>query len=123
MTEVVYCGSLVLDKGEARAFWNGADVDLKPLQYAIVELLVSADGLPLTYDQIYDAVKHKGCPSKVSDDGYMAVRRAVSRIRESFRRVDLNFNSLKTLRNGGYMWLISRPHPLRTAMDGTLAVA
>lgn len=98
-------GGLVLDVASARAVWNGAQVELTHGEFKVVHLLAHRIGRDVGYREIYDAVRGAGFEAGQGPDGYRAnVRAMVKRIRQKFRDLDPEFDSIETYPGFGYRW-------------------
>ena len=101
--EGLTCGNLKLHN--ARAFWNGVDLDLTIGEYKITALLASKPGHFFTYRAIYDRLRHEGFVAGEGPQGYWAnVRSAIKRLRNKFRAVDPAFNGIENYTGFGYGW-------------------
>jgi two-component system, OmpR family, response regulator ChvI len=98
-------GRLQLDLDSARAYWNGARVDLSVTEFKVVHALVDRGGRDLSYRQIYDLVRGEGFQAGSGAEGYRGnVRAMVKRIRQKFRAIDSSFEALQNYPGFGYRW-------------------
>jgi two-component system response regulator ChvI len=96
---------LSLDHESCRAFWRGAAVDLTISEFKVVRLLAGKAGRDVSYREIYDAVRGEGFQAGAGEDGYRAnVRALVKRVRQKFRDIDPEFESIANYPGFGYRW-------------------
>jgi len=93
-------------KGEEVILFNASKIRLEPKHnpyyYRVLMALVDQLNTPQSFDELYD----DAWVDKSSDhDGVeKSVRMAVYWIRQSFQRVDPEFDQITTFRGGGYFW-------------------
>ncbi len=93
------------DNESARAFWLGRQLDLTLTEFKVVKLLVAKSGRDVSYREIYDLMRGEGFQAGAGEEGYRAnVRAIVKRIRQKFRDVDPNFETIKNYPGFGYRW-------------------
>ena len=103
--EPVVCGKLVLNTDNARAYWDGVDVDLTLTEFKIVFLLVSRAGEYVTYRSVYDSVRYTGFVAGNGEEGFRTnVRSSIKRIRNKFRQLDDGFSDIENYPAFGYRW-------------------
>jgi two-component system, OmpR family, response regulator ChvI len=96
---------IAFDNDSARAFWLGRQVDLTLTEFKVVKLLVAKAGRDVSYREIYDLVRGEGFQAGAGEEGYRAnVRAIVKRIRQKFRDVDDNFETIENYPGFGYRW-------------------
>jgi two-component system response regulator ChvI len=95
---------LVLDT--KRAFWKGRQVELSLSEFHLVRLLVERAGDDVSYRDLYDLVHGEGFVAGDGDIGYRTnVRAFVKRIRQKFRDIDHEFDSIENYPGFGYRWI------------------
>jgi two-component system response regulator ChvI len=103
--EVLHCGRLVLRPATSRAFWDDLDVGLTLTEFKMVQLLASNVESFITYRRLYDCMHSIGFVAGKGDDGYRTnVRSAVKRIRNKFKVIHAQFDSIRTYTSFGYCW-------------------
>ena len=101
----LHFGRLVLKSGLSRAYWADSDLNLTPMEFKIVHLLVSNIGSYVTYRAVFDCMHHVGFVSGRGDKGYrINVRSCIKRIRNKFRSVDPDFAEIDVYQSFGYRW-------------------
>jgi two-component system response regulator ChvI len=104
-SEPVACGRLTLNVENARAYWDGVDVDLTLTEFKIVFLLVSRAGEYVTYRSVYDSVRYSGFVAGAGEEGFRTnVRSSIKRIRNKFRALDDGFSDIENYPAFGYRW-------------------
>jgi two-component system response regulator ChvI len=104
-TEPLVCGPLTLNIDNARAYWNGVDVQLTLTEFKIVFLLVARAGEYVTYRSVYDSVRYSGFVAGSGEEGFRTnVRSSIKRIRNKFRALDDGFSSIENYPAFGYRW-------------------
>jgi len=105
-TEVVFhCGKLRLRPAIARAYWDEIDVGLTVTEFKIVRLLAANVGSYITHRRIYDCMHQPGFVAGMGEEGYRTnVRSAVKRIRNKFKEICPEFDSIQTYTSFGYCW-------------------
>jgi two-component system response regulator ChvI len=104
-TEPLVCGQLTLNIDNARAYWNGVDVQLTLTEFKIVFLLASRAGEYVTYRSVYDSVRYSGFVAGSGEEGFRTnVRSSIKRIRNKFRALDDRFSSIENYPAFGYRW-------------------
>jgi two-component system response regulator ChvI len=99
-------GKLELRTDISRAFYDGNRVDLTLTEFNIVRLLAGAVDADVSYRQIYDLVRGKDFVAGYGEDGFRVnVRSFIKRIRQKFREVDENFDSIANYPGFGYRWV------------------
>jgi two-component system, OmpR family, response regulator ChvI len=103
--EPVACGRLTLNVENARAYWDGVDVDLTLTEFKIVFLLVSRAGEYVTYRSVYDSVRYSGFVAGNGEEGFRTnVRSSIKRVRNKFRQLDDGFGDIENYPAFGYRW-------------------
>jgi two-component system, OmpR family, response regulator ChvI len=103
--EPVVCGRLTLNIDNARAYWDGVDIDLTLTEFKIVFLLVSRAGEYVTYRSVYDSVRYSGFVAGNGEEGFRTnVRSSIKRIRNKFRQFDDGFSDIENYPAFGYRW-------------------
>ena len=103
--EPVVCGRLTLNTENARAYWDGVDVDLTLTEFKIVFLLVSRAGEFVTYRSVYDSVRYSGFVAGNGEEGFRTnVRSSIKRVRNKFRQLDDGFSDIENYPAFGYRW-------------------
>jgi two-component system, OmpR family, response regulator ChvI len=103
--EEISIGELVLLPKCLRARWMTQEVALTVVEYRIVEKLSSRPGMDFTYREIYDVVHGEGFWAGDGDDGFRVnVRSLIKRIRQKFRDIDPEFESIENYPGYGYRW-------------------
>jgi two-component system response regulator ChvI len=98
-------GELRLHPPSARAQWRGHDIELTFAEYTLVAFLVSRDGRPATYRDVYDRLRFPGFLAGQGELGVrINVRSMVKRIRRKFQAIDPAFCEIINLPNVGYSW-------------------
>jgi two-component system response regulator ChvI len=98
-------GELELKTETSRATWRGKLVDLTLTEFNIVSALAAAHDRDVTYRQIYDLARGTDFVAGYGDDGYKVnVRSFIKRIRQKFRAVDPEFDSIVNYPGYGYRW-------------------
>jgi two-component system response regulator ChvI len=101
----IRCGPLSLQPDVARAFWNGADIELTFSEFKIVHLLLARAGEYVTYRAIYDCVRYEGFMAGNGEDGFRTnVRSSIKRIRNKFRQFETDFDGIENYPAFGYRW-------------------
>jgi two-component system, OmpR family, response regulator ChvI len=104
-SEPVVCGRLTLNTENARAYWDGVDVDLTLTEFKIVFLLVSRAGEYVTYRSVYDSVRYTGFVAGNGEEGFRTnVRSSIKRVRNKFRQLDDGFSDIENYPAFGYRW-------------------
>jgi two-component system response regulator ChvI len=104
-SEPIACGKLTLNTDNARAYWDGVDVDLTLTEFKIVFLLVSRAGEYVTYRSVYDSVRYTGFVAGNGEEGFRTnVRSSIKRIRNKFRQLDDGFCDIENYPAFGYRW-------------------
>lgn len=100
-------GSLGVRRKSGRVTWRGAEVPLTLREFKIVELLADRNGSDVGYREIYDKVRGDGFHAGMGEDGYRQnVRTFVKRIRQKFRDLDDEFESIENYPGYGYRWRV-----------------
>lgn len=103
--EEIALGDLTLLPKCLRARWKTHEVALTVVEYRIVEKLSSRPGMDFTYREIYDVVHGEGFWAGDGDDGFRVnVRSLIKRIRQKFRDIDTEFESIENYPGYGYRW-------------------
>lgn len=103
--EPLRCGKLSLHEDVARAYWDGADVELTLTEFKIVFLLASRAGDYVSYRSVYDCVRYTGFVAGNGEDGFRTnVRSSIKRIRNKFRQRDDGFCNIENYPAFGYRW-------------------
>ncbi|MBS0521728.1 MAG: response regulator transcription factor [Proteobacteria bacterium] len=103
--ETLHCGRLMLKPRVSRAFWDDVDVDLTLTEFNIVRLLASNIGNHVTYRAVYDCMHHVGFIAGSGEHGYRTnVRSSIKRIRNKFRLIDPEFDTIENYPSFGYRW-------------------
>jgi two-component system response regulator ChvI len=103
--EPIVCGKLTLNIDNARAYWDGVDVDLTLTEFKIVFLLVLRAGEYVTYRSVYDSVRYTGFVAGSGEEGFRTnVRSSIKRIRNKFRQLDDGFSDIENYPAFGYRW-------------------
>jgi two-component system response regulator ChvI len=103
--EPVVRGRLTLNIDNARAYWDGADVELTLTEFKIVFLLASRAGEYVTYRSVYDSVRYSGFVAGSGEEGFRTnVRSSIKRIRNKFRALDDGFSDIENYPAFGYRW-------------------
>jgi two-component system response regulator ChvI len=103
--DIFHCGRLVLRSRIGRAYWDDIDVGLTVTEFKIVKLLASNVGEFITYRAVYDCMHRTGFVAGSGDDGFRTnVRSAVKRIRNKFKSLHPDFDSIQTYTSFGYCW-------------------
>jgi two-component system response regulator ChvI len=103
--EPIVCGRLTLNTENARAYWDGVDVDLTLTEFKIVFLLVSRAGEFVTYRSVYDSVRYSGFVAGNGEEGFRTnVRSSIKRVRNKFRQLDDGFSDIENYPAFGYRW-------------------
>lgn len=98
-------GALKLDLGSCRAFWKEREIDLTLTEFHIVRRLVERAGRDVAYRDLYDLVHGADFVAGFGDEGYRAnVRAFIKRIRQKFRSLDDDFESIENYPGFGYRW-------------------
>lgn len=98
-------GSLWVDKDISRAYWQGEEVPLTLNEFRIVDLLAARAGKDVRYRELYDQVHGAGFVAGAGDEGFRGnVRTLIKRIRQKFRAVDPEFESIENYPGFGYRW-------------------
>ncbi len=101
----VETSGITFDNDSARAYWQGQQIDLTLTEFKVVKLLVAKAGRDVSYREIYDLVRGEGFQAGAGEEGYRAnVRAIVKRIRQKFRDVDSNFETIENYPGFGYRW-------------------
>jgi two-component system response regulator ChvI len=104
-SEPVVCGRLTLNIDNARAYWDGVDVELTLTEFKIVFLLASRAGEYVTYRSVYDSVRYSGFVAGSGEEGFRTnVRSSIKRIRNKFRALDDEFCDIENYPAFGYRW-------------------
>lgn len=104
-TEPLVCGKLTLNVDNARAYWDGVDVELTLTEFKIVFLLASRAGEYVTYRSVYDSVRYSGFVAGSGEEGFRTnVRSSIKRIRNKFRALDDGFSDIENYPAFGYRW-------------------
>jgi two-component system response regulator ChvI len=98
-------GDLELRTDTSRATWKGKLVDLTLTEFNIVSALAAVTDRDVTYRQIYDLARGTDFVAGYGDEGYKVnVRSFIKRIRQKFRAVDPEFDSIVNYPGYGYRW-------------------
>ncbi len=98
-------GKLELRLDNSRALWDGSRIDLTLTEFNIVKLMATRPDEDVSYREIYDLVHGKGFMAGYGPSGYRAnVRAFIKRIRQKFRAVDNEFDSIGNYPGFGYRW-------------------
>jgi two-component system response regulator ChvI len=104
-TEPLVCGRLTLNVDNARAYWDGVDVQLTLTEFKIVFLLAARSGEYVTYRSVYDSVRYSGFVAGSGEEGFRTnVRSSIKRIRNKFRALDDGFSGIENYPAFGYRW-------------------
>lgn len=104
-TEPLILGKLTLNVDNARAYWDGVDVELTLTEFKIVFLLASRAGEYVTYRSVYDSVRYSGFVAGSGEEGFRTnVRSSIKRIRNKFRALDDGFGDIENYPAFGYRW-------------------
>lgn len=104
-TGVHTLGKLELRLDNSRALWDGTRIDLTLTEFNIVRLMATRPEEDVSYREIYDLVHGKGFLAGYGPSGYRAnVRAFIKRIRQKFRAVDAEFDSIENYPGFGYRW-------------------
>jgi two-component system, OmpR family, response regulator ChvI len=105
VSEPLVCGRLTLNIDNARAYWDGVDVQLTLTEFKIVFLLVARAGEYVTYRSVYDSVRYTGFVAGSGEEGFRTnVRSSIKRIRNKFRALDDGFSGIENYPAFGYRW-------------------
>jgi two-component system response regulator ChvI len=103
--EPLVSGKLTLNIDNARAYWDGVDVELTLTEFKIVFLLASRAGEYVTYRSVYDSVRYSGFVAGSGEEGFRTnVRSSIKRIRNKFRALDDGFGDIENYPAFGYRW-------------------
>lgn len=91
-------GPLSLDMQSVRVTWRGRPVSISATQVKIVHLLATTKGRCWSRDEL---ITHIRLPDLVDE---RAVDSHVKHTRRGFRKIDPNFNRIKTYYGVGYYW-------------------
>jgi two-component system response regulator ChvI len=98
-------GELELRTDTSRATWKDKLVDLTLTEFNIVSALAAVTDRDVTYRQIYDLARGTDFVAGYGDEGYKVnVRSFIKRIRQKFRAVDPEFDSIVNYPGYGYRW-------------------
>ena len=98
-------GDLELRRESGSAFWKGKEIPLSITEFKIVDLLATRAGKNVHYRDLYNLVHGDGFVAGYGAEGYRSnVRAFVKRIREKFRAVDENWDSIENYSGFGYRW-------------------
>jgi two-component system, OmpR family, response regulator ChvI len=98
-------GDLELRTDTSRATWKEKLVDLTLTEFNIVSALAAVTDRDVTYRQIYDLARGTDFVAGYGDEGYKVnVRSFIKRIRQKFRAVDSEFDSIVNYPGYGYRW-------------------
>jgi len=98
-------GDLKLRRDSNRAYWKERVVELTLTEFRIVALLAVDAGRDVTYREIYDLAHGKGFVAGSGMEGYRVnVRTFIKRIRQKFKDVDEQFDSIENYPGFGYRW-------------------
>ncbi|MEX0808026.1 MAG: response regulator transcription factor [Dongiaceae bacterium] len=98
-------GDLELLTDTSRATWKSKLVDLTLTEFNIVSALAAVTDRDVTYRQIYDLARGTDFVAGYGDEGYKVnVRSFIKRIRQKFRAVDPEFDSIVNYPGYGYRW-------------------
>lgn len=98
-------GDLELRTDTSRATWKEKLVDLTLTEFNIVSALAAVTDRDVTYRQIYDLARGTDFVAGYGDEGYKVnVRSFIKRIRQKFRAVDPEFDSIVNYPGYGYRW-------------------
>jgi two-component system response regulator ChvI len=104
-SEPLVCDKLKLNVDNARAYWDGVDVELTLTEFKIVFLLASRAGEYVTYRSVYDSVRYTGFVAGSGEEGFRTnVRSSIKRIRNKFRALDEGFDAIENYPAFGYRW-------------------
>jgi two-component system response regulator ChvI len=99
-------GRLELKTDIARAFYDGQPVDLTVTEFNIVCALAAAIDADVSYRQIYDLARGADFVAGQGEEGYRVnVRSFIKRIRQKFRAVAPEFDSIANYPGFGYRWV------------------
>ncbi|HEX4506747.1 MAG TPA: response regulator transcription factor [Alphaproteobacteria bacterium] len=105
MGEPLVSGKLTLNVDNARAYWDGVDVQLTLTEFKIVFLLAAREGEYVTYRSVYDSVRYSGFVAGSGEEGFRTnVRSSIKRIRNKFRALDDGFSDIENYPAFGYRW-------------------
>lgn len=99
--ETIQRGALLLDKERHLCKWNGNDVLLTTLEFALITALARRPGVVKTRDSLLAEIHN--------DDPYVedrAIDSLIKRIRYKFKQVDDNFENIETIYGAGYRYNI-----------------
>ncbi len=103
--EAQHVGDLELDPGTHRASWKARHVDLTLTEFKLVHYLAVNAGKDIAYRALYDQVRGAGFLAGEGDQGYRTnVRAFIKRIRQKFRDVDGDFDTIENYAGFGYRW-------------------
>ena len=91
-------GKIILDKEKYLCKWKNKEVNLTVTEFLLVNLLIDNLGVVKSRDQLIEAAF--GNNKENIDD--RSIDHHFKRIRKKFKKVDKNFNSIKTVYGGGY---------------------
>jgi two-component system, OmpR family, response regulator ChvI len=106
---MLHLGRLQLRPRDDRAFWDETDVDLTPVEFAIVRLLASNMDNQVGFREIYDCMQRAGFLTRSSAEASREnVRSSIKWIWNKFRSVDALFDEIESHPSYGYRWKSSR---------------
>ncbi len=98
-------GPLRLEPGRHRAYWKETEVPLTISEFRMIELLATGGGNDVSYRELYDAVRGEGFVAGQGDEGHRQnVRKFINRIRDKFKALDPDFDSIENYHGFGYRW-------------------
>lgn len=98
-------GELTLNIPSGTAEWQGVRVDLTLTEFKIVALMAQRAGENVSYREIYDVARGTGFVAGFGAMGYRAnVRAFIKRIRQKFRALDEEFETIENYPGFGYRW-------------------
>jgi len=97
-SRTIVAQALRLDPGETVCRWQGSRVALSESDFRIVQELVRQPGTVRSQDQLADAAQSSSAARRPD------VTTRIKRIRQSFRKVDPDFDRIESLYRVGYRW-------------------
>ncbi|SMH47483.1 response regulator transcription factor [Azospirillum agricola] len=98
-------GDLELRLDQSRALWKGQRLDLTLTEFNMVKLMATRPDADVSYREIYDLVHGPGFMAGHGGQGFRAnVRAFIKRIRQKFRAIDAEFDSIGNYPGFGYRW-------------------
>lgn len=103
-------GNLTLLHESNRALWRGTDLYLTVTEFRVLHLLSSEPGAHKSYRTIYDTVHYPGFIAGAAENGFMGnVRSMIKRIRNKFKSIDPDFDTIENYTGFGYVWRRNNP--------------